>query len=184
MNSPLPTVKDLEKLPLRAVVAYAARTACRISAEFRGIVADDVLDDALRLVDIVSTTHHLDEVDPASVIRASERVVAAYESAPASLQSVEKFRMLFSLVHAALAAMYALLAAVDPDNARHQMERAAQAAQRAVRPIEALNSEAASAASEAARRDYDILLREYGEHNEVVIGTPIECFGSKGDALF
>lgn len=176
MNAPLPTVKQLEKLPMRAIVAYAARTARRVSAEFRGIVPDHILDDALRLVESVSTTHLIGEVDQASVIRASERVVAAYVDAPAGMKSQEKNRMLFSLVQAALAAIHALEAAVDPSNACYQMKRASEAAQRAVRPIEALSSGAASAASEAARRDYEILLREYGEHDEVVFGDPVECF--------
>lgn len=176
MKAALPTALELEKLPIRAVVAYAARTARRVSSEFRGIVADDILDDALRHVDSVSMTHHLGEVDPASVITASERVIAAYVAAPASMKSVEKFRMLFSLVHAALTAMNALLAASNPSIARHQMERAAHAAQRAARPLESLSGEAATAAREAARRDYDILLRKYGEHDEVIIGDPVNCF--------
>jgi hypothetical protein len=176
MNAPLPTAKELEKLPLRAVVAYAARTARRVCAEFRGIVADGILDDALRLVKSVSTTPFIGEVDQASVIRASERVVAAYEAAPAGMKSVERFRMLFSLVQAALAAVQALEAGANPRNARHQMERAAQAAERAVRPVEELSGGPAGKALEAARRDYDILLRKYGEHDEVVIGDPVDCF--------
>jgi hypothetical protein len=176
MNASLPTAMELERFPMRAVVAYAARTARRVSAEFRGIVADDILDDALRLVDSVTTTHLLGEIDWASVVRASERVVAAYDAAPAGMQSIEKDFLMFSVVQAALAAMHALLAAADPSNARHQMKRAATAAQRAVAPIQALSSGAASSAREGARRDYEILLQEYGEHDEVIIGDPVSCF--------
>lgn len=176
MNAPLPTAKELEKLPMRAVVAYAARTARRVSSELRGIVADDILDDALRLVDTVSTTYLIGEVDQASVIRAGERVAAAYAAAPDGMKSIDKFYLVFSLIQAALAATSAIEAALNPSSARHQMKSAAQEAQRAVRPIEALSSGAASAATEAARRDYDILLRKYGEHDEVVIGDPIDCF--------
>jgi hypothetical protein len=181
MKAPLPTAKELEKLPMRAVVAYAARTARRVSLEFRGIVEDTIIDDALRLIDSVWTTDLISQIDPASVIRASECFVAAYEAAPAGVKSVERFRLLFSLVQAALAAMHALEAAIDPSNARHQMERAVQAAQRAVRPIEVLSNGAASAVREAARRDYDILLEKYGEHDEVVIGDPVDCFRADGE---
>ena len=176
MNAPLPTAKELEKLPMRAVVAYASRTAHRISSEFRGIISDDILDDALRVIDSVSMPHRLGEVDAASVIRANERVIAAYVTAPLSMKSEEKFRMLFSLVHAALAAMNALLAAANPSITSRQMERVADAAQRAVRPLECLNGEAAIEAKKAARRDYDILLWKYGEHDGVIIGDPVDCF--------
>jgi hypothetical protein len=176
MNVLLPTAEQLEKLPMRAVIAYAARTAHRVSSEFRGIVADDILDDALRQVDIVSTTHLLREVDPASVITANERVIAAYVTAPASMKSVEKFQLLFSLVHAALSAMNVLLAVANSSSARHQMNRAAQEALRTVRPLETATFETASAMIDAAKRDYELLLRKYGEHDEVVIGDPIDCF--------
>lgn len=161
MKTALPTVEELEKLPMRAVVAYAAKTAHRISLVFRGIIADDILDDALRQIDSVSMPYLLGDVDPASVITASERVIAAYVSAPASMKSLEKFKLLFCLVHAALAAMNSLLAAANPSNAHHQMKRAALAAQRAVHPLESLGTEEASTMIEAARQDYDILLREY-----------------------
>jgi hypothetical protein len=176
MNDSLPTVKELEKLPLRAVVAYAARTARRISSELRGIVADDILEDALRHVETVLTADLIGEIDQASVISAGERVAAAYADAPASVKSPQSDLKVFSLVQAALAAMYAIEGACDPSNARHQIKRAAQAAQRAVRCIQALDSSVASVVGEAARQDYNILLRKYGEHDKVVIGDPIDCF--------
>ena len=182
MITVLPTVEELEKLPMRALVSFAARTARRVSSEFRGIIADDILDNALRYIDSVSTAHVLDEVDPASVIRASERVVSAYEAAPAGMKSIEKIRLLFSFVHAALSAMYAILAAHNPSNSRHQLKHAAQVVQRAVGPLESLNSEAAKVMIQAARRDYEILLQKYGKYDKGVIGDPVDCFddGGKG----
>jgi hypothetical protein len=176
MNGSLPTAKELEKLPLRAVVAYAARNARRVSAEFRGIVADDILDDALRLIDTVATTHLIGEIDQGSVIRASERVVAAYEAAPAGMQSGQKDLLVFSLVQAALTATSVIRAALDPTNARHERKRAARQAELAVNPIRYLSTGAANAATKAARRDYDILQQRCGEHDEVVIGDPGDCF--------
>src|SRR5258707_187438 len=115
MSVSLPTVEQLERLPLRAVVAYAARTARRLSSELRGIVTDELLDELLVLVELVSTTNLISEVDWASVIRAAERVTGAYAAAPDSLKSLKKFRIVFSLGHAAEAAMFALLAAADPE---------------------------------------------------------------------
>jgi len=181
-NKGLPTAEELERLPLRAIVAYAARTANRISSELRGVIADDILDDALRLVVAVSTASDIGKVDAASLIRASERFTSAYANAPLRLRSKKKLFIVTSLIHAALAGMDALIAAEDfrrePENVRYQMRCAAQSAERATRPIKALTPKAAQTATEAARKDYDILLREYGEHEEVVIGEPVHCFGN------
>jgi hypothetical protein len=176
MRTSLPTANDLEKLPLRAVVAYAARTARRVSAEFRGIVADDVLDEALRLIDDVTTTHLLADVDAVSVVRASECVVAAYEAAPAEMQSTRKNYLVFSFVQAALAATSVIEAARGPSKAWHQRKRAAREAQLAVDPIRSLEGEAAIATFKSAREDVDLLVGNYGKHDEVVIGPPIDCF--------
>lgn len=179
MNVRLPTAKELEKLPMRAVVAYAARTARRVSAEFCGIVADDILDDALRLVEAVSTTDFIGEVDQASVVRASQRVVEAYVAAPASMKSIDKFYLVFCFVQAALAAASVIEAAANPENVCREMKRAAQQAELAVCPIKALSGEAASSAKKAARRDYEVLREKYGEHEEVVIGDAVDCFDSE-----
>lgn len=174
MNTCLPSSEELEKLTLRALVVYTARSARRVCAMFRGIIADEILDEELRLLDSVSTTLIISGLDQTSMISASERVVAAYRAAPADMKSVARNQLLFSLVQAALSACYAIEAAADPKNARLQMERAARAAQRAVSPIESLSISVANEAIEAARRDYDSLLRKYGEHNEVVIGDPLD----------
>src|SRR5437868_1404173 len=95
MSLSLPTAEQLGRLPLRAVVAYAARTARRLSSELRGIVADQILDDLLKLVELVATTDPVSKVDKASLIRAAERVAAAYADTPDSLKSVARFRIVF-----------------------------------------------------------------------------------------
>lgn len=176
MNSALPTAEQLEKLSLRAIVAYASRAARRISLELRRIVANKVLDDALTRLETVMTTDSIGQVDQAAMIDASARVVAAYQDAPAEQKSVKELSMLFSIVQAALAAMHVVQAATNPLNARGQMQRAARAAERAVYPLAALRPDAAAIATDAARRDFETLLREYGEHDDVVIGDPIVCF--------
>lgn len=177
MGAMLPTAEDLEKLTLRAVVAYAARTARRLSNELRGTVPDEILDQALRAVESVTRTNVIVELDKAAVIRAAERVTAAYANAPADLKSLEKFRIVFSLVHAAEAAMFALLAVTDTANARQKMKNAVKEALRSVEPIEVLCDSAATIMREAARQDYNILLLKYGDHEGVVVGEPVDCFG-------
>ena len=180
MNPPLPTAEELEKLPLRAVVAYAARTTRRLSSALQGVVPDEVLNDALRLVDVVSAAKLICGVDQVSVITAAEHVAEAYAAAATDVKSLEKFRIVFSFIHAALAAMHAVEAAANPERARHEMNLAARAAERAVRPIDALGDISSRAAAEAARQDYDVLLRVYGEHDEVIIGEPVDCFDKRG----
>jgi hypothetical protein len=175
VNTLLPTANELGRLPVRAIVAYAARTARRVSAEFRGEVADEIIDDALRLIDSVSTKLIIVDIDRVALIRASERVVAAYQ-AVSDTTAIPKVRLLFSFVQAALAAMYAVDAAATPHDATRRVMRVAHAAERAVRPIGSLKGEAANAAQKAARHDYDVLLRTYGEHEQIVIGEPIDCF--------
>ena len=183
MNTALPTAEELEKLPMRAVVAYAARTARRLSSELRGVIEVEILDDALRLVDAVSTADRIGEIDQVSVIAAAERVAEAYATAPAITKSLKQFRIVFSLVQAALAAMNAIAAAVAPQRARYDMKRAATSAERAVRPIDALDELAARSATEAARQDYETLVRVYGQHDDVIIGEPVSCFEASGPTI-
>jgi hypothetical protein len=162
---------------MRAVVAYAGRTANRLSSALCGVVADDILDDVLRLVDTVSRISLIGEMKQASVAVAVQHLTEAYAAAPANMKSPEKFRVVFSLTHAALAAISAIEASVNSERARYEMKAAVEEAQRAVGAIESLEKEAAIAAAESARRDYEVLLRVYGEHDEVIIGEPIDCFG-------
>jgi hypothetical protein len=57
------------------------------------------------------------------------------------------------------------------------MQGAAQAAKRATNAIANLEDPAARAtAAAAAIQDYNILLREYGESDDVIIGDPLDCF--------
>jgi hypothetical protein len=110
---------------------------------------------------------------------AAARVAAAYENALEEQKSPEQFRLVFSVIHAAEAAEFALLATGNPQDAHRWMQRAAHEAYLAVRPVEALPGEAGATAIDAARRDYATLLRAYGEHDEVVLGHPLDCFEQK-----
>ncbi len=173
MADDLPATQELEKLPLRAVVAYASRTARRVSSELRGMVPDDVLDESLQLIEAVTTTADVRVVDPAAVVQSAERVAAAYASAPEEIKSLAKFRIVFPITQAAIAAMSTCQAAIDPANTPLYMKRTVEAARRAARAVEALDDACATA---AARRDYETLLAEYGEHKEPIVGGPIHCF--------
>jgi hypothetical protein len=172
MSVALPTVEQLAQLPLRAVVAYAARNAQRLSVELRGVVPNESFDKLLDLIASVSTTD-VNELDWGSVIRAAEELAAAYAAAPAPSKSLAKLRVVFALGHAAETAMFAILAARNPKFARDAAEEAHQT----VRHIGAIFPRTAvEAAKKAARQDFNDLLREYGAHAKVVIGDPVRCF--------
>src|SRR5262249_52131110 len=141
-------------------------------------VAEETLDLPLRLVEAIANGKELGKVDKASVIRAAEAVTAAYETYPPEIKSPERFRMVFCIVQAAIAAMSALLAVENPRVSAHEMQCAAEAAERAARPATAVQCDADLVAN-AARRDFDLLSARYGRHEKVVLGEPIDCFGSE-----
>lgn len=164
---------------MRAVVAYAARTARRLSWQLEGIVPQDLLEELLGAVDSVWMTCCTDDAYVRRLVGGVQRIVTAYSTAPAGMKSLSKFRILFSLVHATFAAMDAIQAAAAPARASHRMKRLARAAHRAVRPIHALTNSALRAALSAAREDYEILLKRYGEHEEVTVGDAVDCFSPR-----
>jgi hypothetical protein len=158
------------------MVAYAARTARRLASELRGIIGDESVDHLLKLVEQVTTWEPMDKLDKESLPRAAERVATTYAAAPEGSKSLNAFRLVFSLGHAAHTALFALLAATDPQYSDSNRRSAAEEAFYAVRAIEALPAQAHEEARDAARHDYEILLREYGEHQQVVVGHPVVCF--------
>ena len=175
-STKLPTARELEKLPMRAVVAYASRTARRLSADLRGVVPDELLDKMFETLDPVSKNYLIRGSDEASALNAARDIIAAYAAAPSDLQSLKKFLIVFSILDAAFAAMGTVVAAVDPDTICHRMKSVAKAAEKAARHIRVLEPAAVATATAAARQDYELLLRQYGEHNKAIIGGPIDCF--------
>lgn len=173
MTVSLPKTSELEKLPLRAIVAYAERVARRLSIELRGTIADDILDDAFRLIHKVCLN---EDVDANAVMCGAQRVTSAYAATSGEATSNAQFRIVFSICHAAMAAMNALLAAENPTRIIYYAKRTAIEAERTNRAIESLSIEAACTAKADAIRDYEALLGEYGEHEEVILGNPVRCF--------
>jgi hypothetical protein len=170
----LPSVHEIEKLPLRAVVAYAASVARRICAQLHGAVAYDVLESALQGVESVSKTELLSEVDTGSIIHGAEAVVASYRASNREGDSQRNQLLLFSIVHASLAAMYAVLASNRHGlDFQHRKEKAVEAAHRATRQIKTLDPSVAEMIIQSARQEYDRLLQEFGEVASDDIGGPV-----------
>lgn len=176
MEPLLPTAHELEKLPMRAVVAYAARAARRSSRKLRGIISDDILENALRLAEAVTVSNTPYEKQSTAIASAGHGIAKAFGAAPANDRSVERLRAVFSLVQATLAAMNLLDAIAARTDTRQFMTRAVGAAVRAARVVGTSATEANAADIEAARKDYEVLLQKYGERDDVVIGDPVDCF--------
>jgi cell division protein FtsB len=96
------------------------------------------------------------------------------------MKSLEKFLIVFSLVHAASTAMHTIEGALHPESANQEMESAAEEAERAVRRIDVLDDEARVIAADAARKDYELLVSIYGKDDRVLIGEPVLCFRTMG----
>jgi hypothetical protein len=171
----LPTESELAGLPLRAIVAYAARTARRVSKQFRGIIPDEVLDETLARIDCVWKESVVKDTDSAAIANAAYRVATVYSETPAERRSDTHFFLLFSLVQAAIAAS-AVADAIHDSRVMSSAKRVAGQAERAVRPIKALSGGEREAAFGAAFRDYETLLKRYGAQEVVVIGEPVDCF--------
>jgi hypothetical protein len=148
----------------------------------RGIVADVILDEVLRLMEMVSTAKYVREIKRDSLADAMYRLSESYAAAPDDIKSRQSFLVVFSVIHAGLAATSVVEAAVDPSSADYQMKSAVKEAQRTFRIIDALDSTTAKALVDAACEDYKVLRSVYGEHNEVIVGDPVDCFeGAGGD---
>jgi hypothetical protein len=173
----LPTSEDLKKITMRGVLAYAARIVRNLTVALRSVIDDATLDDVLVRVDTIWATRVVDNDARVSLIRAAQRVAAAYAAAPEVEKSLDNFRIVFSLTHLALSASHVAAAIDAPDRAHKEIIPAVREAERAVRGIRVLEKSRAIAAAEAAWRDYEIILREYGRHEDATIGSPVECFG-------
>jgi hypothetical protein len=172
----LPTSEDLAKLPIRAVAAYAERTSRRLSAMLRGAVRDAVIDNLLREIRTVCAAHPLGQVTQASIAAAVQCLAEEYASLPVATRSPERFRAVFSLTHAALAAISVIEGARRPDAVARQLRTAVTEAERAVRAIDALDNDAARSAAATAREEYEVLLRAFGEHLDGIVGGAVDCF--------
>jgi hypothetical protein len=178
MMSDLPTVEQLQRLPLRAIAAYAARAARRVRPLLQGVIDDSVVADILSIVESVVSAENFDRLDSPSVLRAAARLMGA--SAPIE-KSDSQCLAVMCLNRAALTAYAVLQGAAEPERASYYAAYAASGAEGAASDLVALDEPAATAAAKAARADYEMLLKMLGEHDTVTVGRPIDL--SEGSFL-
>lgn len=167
----LPTADDLEKLPLRALVAYATRAALRLCSVLRGDPAEPTINNALSLATAVVRAEPITSVDVVCVVGASADVVDLLGTVRGR---VEKYRAAFSAFDAGRTAWEVLIAASGLSISSAAATRAVGAANAAARAAELLDEPQATWAIEAAHRDYVALLKKFGEQTEVVIGEAFD----------
>jgi hypothetical protein len=172
MNETLPTSKDLEKLPLRAIVAYAARTARRVSTALRGLIPDEVLDNVLDRTDQVFQTPFLSDIDLSSL---SYAVADLYGALSKTRNAGDGHVAGLCISRSATVAKELVGIGLDPWRANSHVCRVANKAELAVSTIDVLYKGATEAIA-AANRDYEILLNTYGVHEQAIIGDPVDCF--------
>jgi len=168
----LPSAEQLQRLPLRAVAAYAARAARRVQPAVHGFIDDDIIEGAVSIVETIASAHFLECVDPASVPLAASRVAAAAADAP---RIPEVHLALMAILRALDTAIEVLGTIEAPNRSRYYAGRAAQKAERVARAAaDVFDKSAAAAADAAARTDYDSLVKIFGEHDDVLLGDPID----------
>ncbi len=166
----VPTAQELEKLPLRAIAAFAARAARRVEPELHGVIEDEILREALAIVENVASGETIDLPRPRLALVAAARVVEA----AVPLDTRERHVAALAINSSALVAYAVLSGMSDPSKLRYYAEYAAREAERAARRAARLGETVSLAATEGARADYETLLRLFGEHQTVVVGDPVD----------
>jgi hypothetical protein len=163
----------LQRLPLRAIAAYAARAARRVEPRLRGAIDCDIIEHAVSLLENVASSEHLDRLDVASALLAASRAAGAAVAAPAML---EIHLAANCITGAAMTAYHILESTLEPPERveRHAAYAADAAEWMAACADDVLGELGAGAADAAAQKDYEILLKTFGEHDVVTIGDRID----------
>lgn len=170
----LPTADQLERLTLRALAVYAERAARRDSVALHRVIDESIVEAPLHILQKVASIRELDWADSVAAPLAASRVLKA----TAALEAPEMKVAAVCLTSAARAAMNLLHAArsgTNVDKARYYRRRAAGAAARVADwAAHVLDGEAAARANDAAAHDYEVLMKTCGQHEDVVLGDPID----------
>lgn len=174
----LPSAEQLQRLPLRAVVIYAVRSARRVLPALPANMDDCVVEEALMLAEAVTSTESLQRLDPSPIHLATARVLEAFlvqkeleERRPGEIRAVLSIN---SATRAAAAVLSAACESDRPDRVARHAAYVARAAEATAGRVDILGETMAAAANVAAARDYEILLKTFGEHEPSVIGDPID----------
>ena len=170
----LPTAGQLQRLPLRAVAAYAARAARRARIALVGVMGDEIIEEALSIVEDVASAARIDQLDSASAALAASRVAEAM----GGLNTAHERRASLCICAAARTAYAILQAADQPARTQHYAAYAARSAHSVANSTDLLGEAMGITAAKAARADYEMLLRTFGECESVHFGEPMDVSDS------
>ena len=169
MNT-LPSKEEIAKLTLRSAVAYAIRGAYRVGTILCETPYVPAVRGALKLAENVACAPEISDVDEALIASAGVPILEA----ATQLAGQPRLELaVMSAMDALSAAGNALRAAANPARAEQCAARVTSAAIRAANPDGILDGEAAAGAVLAARKDFERLLRDYGENHAPTLGGPV-----------
>jgi len=169
----LPTVEQLETLTLRSIVAYAVRSARRASVKLRGIVEADVAETPLRIAENLASMREFDRSGLPAVLFAASAVAKVMTT----LETRDLKLAALCLTRTAMSASHVFRAVESlgvPLKAHYHANFAArEAAPCAMDAADALG-DVTPAPIDCAHSDYDILLKNFGRHQVVTLGEPVD----------
>lgn len=173
MSELVPTTEELQRLPLRAVAAYAVSSARRVAVHLKDLMSAEVLNDALARSEAILRMSDLPNADRSSLLYAVSALYGSLSTRDND-PSRDWIGPCLCLARSARAVDCLAEAGRDPSKAMKQMERAARFAEAAVRPVKGLRIGEATI-GELVRRDYGLLVTKCGWHEDVVMGDPDLC---------
>ena len=167
----LPAADQLQRLPLRAIVAYAYRSASRVAVALHQDIPSDIVSNALGFAERFVAERDIRLVDAADALLAAACVAKASEISGSPLIA----RASLSVTSATESASLAILAAFsDPKNSRGYQAQAAIKAARSARLVDALEEPAAAVALLACLRDFRCFVDVFGEYDTFMFGEPFD----------
>ena len=173
-NQPMltaPTVDDLGKLPLCALIAYALRAARRLSPLLRGDPTGPIIGEALDLAEAVVSAESIADVDINGLLDATLRIIDALKAVN---DNYDRHTAVFSAFNALRVAWEVVIAASRRILPSVASRLAVNAAGAVARSAELLDDPESARAIEAAHRDFAVLLARFGEQTQVIIGEAFE----------
>jgi hypothetical protein len=162
MSETVPTADELQRLPLRAVAAYAVRTARRVAVHLNHAVPTEVLDQVLDRSETIVRMPDSRAADRSSLMYAVSRLYGSLNTTD-NRQPLDWIGPHLCLARSARVVDCLVEAARAPWRAEKQMQRAARLAEAAVRSVKGRLVGGVTVA-ELARRDYELLVAKGGLH--------------------
>ncbi|MFZ1933966.1 MAG: hypothetical protein WCB27_19180 [Thermoguttaceae bacterium] len=188
----LPTVEQLERLPLRAIAVYATRAARRARRVLHGVISDETIDSALTIAESVASADSFTFAQSTSASLAASRV--AGEAAAIRTKSREIDYAVLCLLTSTRTASSVMLSVLRSNRLAYYLHYAARAAEQAAScAVGALSSKTFPCVCDAIVQDYEKSLSIFDTHGAVTVGKPIdtsmilpplESLAEKGSELF